>query len=184
VGVLKLPGSTTTEVTTPGAATTNVAPSAGTTEVTTPVAGTTEMPPYEQTVTLVQPDASGASNGTNMTNAYDEDNSWTKNSAAAERTRARTYACLRLARLRLQAGIAQGDDLVIAQRIEASEKPTDAALRSEITALAAVVQRQASARPVRREATRGVPSLASNAVPSLGIDRTAGFAIESDEVLW
>lgn len=166
----------TTDVTTPGAAATNVAPAA-TQDVTAPVAGGAEMPSYEQSVTLVQPDASGANNGTDRTNAFAEDNSWVQ---SAEAVRARTFACLRLAKLRIQAGLESDDDLVIAQRIEAS-KPSDDAIRTEIRTLTAVVQKQAAAAPRRREAARTAPSLASIGSP---IVSTASKFDEADPVLW
>ena len=168
---------TTTDVTTPGAAATEVGADA-TTEVTTPVAGTTEMVPYEQSVTLVQPDASGASNGTDKTNAFAEDNSWVQSAEA--RIKARTYACLRLAKLRVQAGLDSGDELVIAQRIEAS-KPSDDAIRTEIATLQAVAQRQASVTPRRHEAVRTMPSLASTGSP---MGRTAATHGDDDSILW
>lgn len=169
---------TTTDVTTPGAAATDVAPDA-TQDVTAPVAGGAEMPSYEQSVTLVQPDASGASNGTDRTNAFDEDNSWVQQANAV---RARVYATIRLAKLRIQAGLADGDDLVVAQQIEAS-RPSDDALRTEISTLSAVVQqRVASAAPRRREAARTAPSLASSGSPIVSTGSTSSF--EADPVLW
>lgn len=168
---------TTTDVTAPGAAATDVAPDA-TQDVTAPVAGGAEMPSYEQSVTLVQPDASGASNGTDRTNAFDEDNSWVQQANAV---RARTFACLRLAKLRIQAGLENDDDLVIAQRIEAS-KPSDDAIRTEIRTLTAVIQRQASSAPRRREAARTAPSLASTGSPIVSTGSASSF--EADPVLW
>lgn len=168
---------TTTDVTTPGAAATDVAPDA-TQDVTAPVSGGAEMPSYEQSVTLVQPDASGASNGTDRTNAFEEDNSWVQQANAV---RARTFACLRLAKLRIQAGLENDDDLVIAQRIEAS-KPSDDAIRTEIRTLTAVVQRQASTAPRRREAARTAPSLASTGSPIVSTGSASSF--EADPVLW
>lgn len=170
----------TTDVSTPGSTATDVSPTA-TADVTSPVAGTTEMRPYNETVTLVQPDASGASNGTDRTNAYDEDNSWVQ--AKIEAARQRTYACLRLARLRVTAGLASGDDLVIAQQIEAS-RPSNDALRTEIQTLSAVVQRQASAAPAgpRRQAQRSAPSLASIGSPIAHV--AARGVAEDDPVLW
>lgn len=168
---------TTTDVTTPGAAATDVAPDA-TQDVTAPVSGGAEMPSYEQSVTLVQPDASGASNGTDRTNAFEEDNSWVQQANAV---RARTFACLRLAKLRIQAGLENDDDLVIAQRIEAS-KPSDDAIRTEIRTLTAVVQRQASTAPRRRAAARTAPSLASTGSPIVSTGSASSF--EADPVLW
>lgn len=168
---------TTTDVTAPGAAATDVAPDA-TQDVTAPVAGGAEKPSYEQTVTLVQPDASGASNGTDRTNAFEDDNSWVQQANAV---RARTFACLRLAKLRIQAGLENDDDLAIAQRIEAS-KPSDDAIRTEIRTLTAVIQRQASSAPRRREAARTAPSLASTGSPIVSTGSASSF--EADPVLW
>lgn len=171
---------TTTEVTTPGAAATDVAPDS-TTDVTAPVAGGSEPGTYEQTVTLIEPDASGASNGTDKTNAFDQDNSWVQQAAAAARRR--TFACLHLARLRIQAGIEQGDDLVLAQRIEAS-RVSDDSLRTEIDTLTKVVATARTAAAARRPqegVRRSTPSLASAGSP---ISTTASHVSEDDSILW
>lgn len=164
----------TTEVTTPGAALTDVAPDA-TTEVTSPVSGS-ETPSYDDMVTKIDPVA-----GTPADNspAFSQDNSWVQSSLSQQIT-ARNFATIRLARLRIQAGLAEGDDLVLAQQIMAS-KMSDEALRTEISTLASVAQRQAAQRPARRTtAARNVPSLVTAAAPSFG--PTPSMGIDSDEI--
>lgn len=88
---------------------------------------------------------------------------------ASENARNRNFACLRLARLRIQAGIAQGDDLELAMQIEASSiKPE--AIRAEIESLTKVVgaRGQAPGRPRQATAGRAAPSLASRPAPLTG----------------
>jgi hypothetical protein len=84
--------------------------------------------------------------------------------------RVRTFASITLARLRIQAGIAQGDDLSVAGSIEQSEL-TDGAIDHEIKTLSKV-QKAAAQRPrpaglVPRSASaqRTTPSLAGGATP-------------------
>ncbi len=85
-------------------------------------------------------------------------------------TPSRTHACLRLARLRIQAGAASGDDLSVAARMEADANLTDELINHEIGVLEQVT---ASARPApsngrvaARSAGRVAPSLASQAAAS------------------
>lgn len=85
----------------------------------------------------------------------------------------RTHACLRLARLRIQAGAETGEDLSVAARLEADAKLTDELIRHEIDVLERV-SATASRAPQSsgRVASRGVkggrvaPSLASQAAAS------------------
>jgi predicted nucleic acid-binding Zn-ribbon protein len=75
----------------------------------------------------------------------------------------RTFASIRLAKMRVQAGLAQGDELAVAERIEKdASTPTDW-IEREISILSQtpVVQQRQAARPVARTAARSVPSLAS-----------------------
>lgn len=84
----------------------------------------------------------------------------------------RTHACLRLARLRIQAGAASGDDLSVAARLEADTSLSDELINHEI----GVLQRVASTASTRtapsngrvaaRSAERVAPSLASRASAS------------------
>jgi hypothetical protein len=80
----------------------------------------------------------------------------------------RTFAALRLARLRMQAGVEQAsDDLILAQRIEADASLSDEMIDHEVTMLARVVQQRQASAPARRPVTasqgqtpRAVPSMA------------------------
>jgi hypothetical protein len=79
----------------------------------------------------------------------------------------RTMASLRLARLRVQAGLARGDDLSLGQEIASSRMPTPA-IEHEIS----VLNKVATARPapqqrtMARQASRPVPSLAPSLAPA------------------
>lgn len=169
--------ATTTDVTSPGAAMTNVAPLANA-DVTAPVAGTTEMPPYADTVIKIEPDASG---GTDTAPAFSGDSSWVQARKAAE---AHVFASLRLARLRIRAGIESGDDLVIAEKIAATTRPE--IVRTQIATLDQVVRSasvQQQRRPAPHVAQRTAPSLASMAVPGIqAVGGFAGLAVSQDEV--
>jgi hypothetical protein len=75
----------------------------------------------------------------------------------------RTFASIRLARLRVTAGLAQGDELALAERIEKDASLPTPFIEHEIGILSQtpVVQQRQLARPVQRTAARSVPSLAS-----------------------
>lgn len=85
----------------------------------------------------------------------------------------RVFASLHLARLRLAAGIVQGDDLVVGEEI-AKSAMTDDAIGAEITTLTRVRTASRAAMqsaPVRTDNRRAVPSLgatASAATPPIG----------------
>ncbi len=100
----------------------------------------------------------------------------------------RGFAALRLARLRMQAGITPAtDDIVLASEISADASLTDAAISTEIATLAAVVAaqpRQQAPEPqsrqlVPRSARRTVPSMTSAPAPVV-----TGHAPSDDEFLW
>lgn len=75
-------------------------------------------------------------------------------------TRDRIWASIRLARLRLQAGIEKGDELELARRIEASSDSMEAIVR-EASTIQTLAQRQPQQRTAPRTARRA-PSLASD----------------------
>ena len=94
-------------------------------------------------------------------------------------------ASLRLARLRIGAGLDRGDDITIAAKIEASTMP-DAVIEHEISVLSAVAraatpQTSAPDAMPRRAASkvRTAPSMAS--APSLD---TSGTSASDDTFLW
>lgn len=94
-------------------------------------------------------------------------------------------ASLRLARLRIDAGLDRGDDITIAAKIEASTMP-DSVIEHEIAVLSAVAQaatpQAATADTMPRRAAnkvRTAPSLAS--APSMD---TSGSSASDDTFLW
>jgi len=75
---------------------------------------------------------------------------------------ARTFGSIRLARLRVQAGLAQGDELAVAAAIERDASMSGPMIEHEIGVLSRVRPAQPAARPMARQgATRSAPSLAS-----------------------
>jgi hypothetical protein len=75
----------------------------------------------------------------------------------------RTFASIRLAKLRVLAGLAQGDELAVAERIERDASLATPVIEHEIGVLSRmpVTDQRMAARPVQRTASRSVPSLAS-----------------------
>lgn len=78
---------------------------------------------------------------------------------------ARTFASIRLARLQITAGVAQGDELAVAASIEGDRNLSTTMIERDIATLSAV-QRTAAAqspapRPMQRAAVRQAPSLQS-----------------------
>lgn len=90
----------------------------------------------------------------------------------------RTMASIRLARLQIEAGIAEGDDLALAEKIASTEGLTDEAIDAQISTLASVQrvasrQRPAGLVPRAASVQRTVPSLAAG---DTGIQATAAAA--------
>jgi hypothetical protein len=77
----------------------------------------------------------------------------------------RTHACLRLARLRIQAGVAKGDDIALAATLEANASLSNALIEHEIGVLSSVtksaVKAPTGAPRVAQRTERVAPSLAS-----------------------
>lgn len=110
-------------------------------------------------------------------------------------SRGRTMAALHLARLQIAAGIARGDDIELAGRLEATASLSDAAMRVQIDTLNAVVkangQRTAAQRPagrVPRSASAGVqrtmPSLVTERAPITSVAGAVGAFDEEAESLF
>lgn len=84
----------------------------------------------------------------------------------------RTHACLRLARLQIQAGIASGDDLSVSARLESDTTLSDELINREIGTLDRVMKAASArtapsgARVATRSAERVAPSLAAHATAS------------------
>ena len=98
---------------------------------------------------------------------------------SAKDARERTYASLRLARLRIAAGLARGEDLTVAAAIESDSKLSNKIINNEISVLENVSK--AASRAPRSGSGNLVPRSASvdRTVPSLvgdsGISATASF---------
>lgn len=107
----------------------------------------------------------------------------------------RTMASLRLARLQIQAGIAQGDDITVAASIETDAARSDEAIEAEVRTLNAVMAAQGAPQPQQRVARSLVPRAASaqgvqRTVPSLqpgdgpALQATAGLDDTADSDLF
>lgn len=76
----------------------------------------------------------------------------------------RTFGAIRLAKLRVHAGLAQGDELAVAERIEKDASLSTAMIEHDVSTLEQLSQSGAMGRPqapVQRQAARSAPSLAS-----------------------
>lgn len=148
-------------------------------DVTKPVAGTDTLGEGERGGAGTNRTETEVRSGTGTNDVAFAETGWTTSSKAP--SEGRTIAALRLARLRVQAGIETGDDLTIGTKI-ASSTITDEAIQTEIDTLAKVVQATRSAS--RQPTTAGrhlVPRAASQQVqrtmPSLSAE--ASMPVES-----
>jgi hypothetical protein len=182
----------TTDPTIPGAAAdtgtllvSNDAPTVNT-EVTTPVGNAGSQPPLEQTKTEIQPNTGGEATTPNFLGEGGAGTDWANKAAKiVEATQAHTFASIRLARLRIAAGLVQGDDLQVAGRIAAEMEL--AAIRSEIGTLAAVskaASRMSTTLSPQRTATRTMPSLVSAASPVQTLGSRPSMNPSDDEFLF
>jgi hypothetical protein len=73
----------------------------------------------------------------------------------------RTFGAIRLAKLRVQAGLAQGDELTVAERIERDASLSTAMIEHDISTLEQVGAMARPQAPIQRQAARSAPSLAS-----------------------
>ena len=99
---------------------------------------------------------------------------------AEEASGLRTMSSIRLARLRVQAGLAQGDELTIGQQIERDGSMTQPVINHEIAVLSKVAQRPQAAPMRRQAAARPAPSLAPQLAPVYASVSSAGS--EADEL--
>lgn len=91
---------------------------------------------------------------------------------------ARTFASIRLAKLRIQAGLEHGEELSIAERIEKDASLPYQLIEHEIGILARMpAQRQQGRQPMQRAAARSAPSLAS-----VGAAHYAPAAMAADDL--
>lgn len=119
-------------------------------DVTKPVSGTDAPTPAAG-------DAAGTSTvtvGTPSQTSFDSTGPQWKSSSRGEEQE-RFVASVRLARLQIEAGVAQGEDMALAQRIAESEASM-AEINASIATLAQVKQAKAEAIPAQQERTRGL----------------------------
>jgi Hint domain len=133
------------------------------TEVTTPVSGTETRIPLDQVRTLPEIQFG---NPLSPTQAFPLGGEWAEKASLG--SKGRTYAALRLAKLRRVAGIDSSglDELVLANQIDTNASLTDAALAAEIETLSAVVSARREPRVPRQAARRLVPQ------STAGVERT------------
>lgn len=93
----------------------------------------------------------------------------------------RTHACLRLARLKIQAGIAQGDDITLSAALEADTRLTDELINHEIGVLSGIAAaRTASKAPSEGGAAPRTVRSAARVAPSLASQSTATSPARED----
>lgn len=123
----------------------------------------------------------------------DEHQDWQRDKAdrQAKQSSQRTVASIRLARLRVAAGLAQGDDLAVAAKIEQDRKVSDAMIRHEIATLSQVVKaaskQQRPAGLVPRSASgvqRTMPSLVTQPAPITSVAGAVGAYDDDAESLF
>ena len=156
------------------------APYGNLTDVTAPVAGTQSGEvPLEQTRTEVDV---RVGDPMNPQIAYP----WTIEQQQAQASN-RTMAALRLARLQIQSGIEQGDDLAVCAKIEADSKMTIEAMEAQIQTLAGVMRAQSSrgSRPANvvprpTAPARTTPSLVQ--APSLSTEASLGSPDDAEDI--
>lgn len=172
------PDATTSVDTVGGAVLTDVGPDA-TTDVQAPVAGTQEVGDNK-----IETDVR-IGDGDNSTTMFPMEGPFAQKATAASMNDLRQIAAIRLARLRIAAGIAESaDDLNLATAIVQSKMDT-AAIESEVATLSKVVQasrRTAAAQP--RQVLAGVRSVPSFAPTSTPVTAAAEGAPEDDAFLF
>jgi hypothetical protein len=96
----------------------------------------------------------------------------------------RTMASMHLARLRIAAGLAQGDDLIVAATIEKDASISDEMLEHEAKVLGAVVQsrpRRTAARSGSVPRSANVQRVSPSLVPDSGSLSTTASAVDGDD---
>jgi len=96
----------------------------------------------------------------------------------------RTFASIRLAKLRVLAGLAQGDELAVAERIERDASLATPVIEHEIGVLSRmpVIDQRQAARPVQRTAARSVPSLASVGAASQYAPAAGDYDLDASDI--
>ena len=98
----------------------------------------------------------------------------------------RTFASIRLAKLRITAGLDQGDELSVAARIERDGALPTQLIEHEIGVLSRmpVTDQRMAARPVQRTAARQVPSLASVGAMQYAPAAMAGDDMDASDIFY
>jgi hypothetical protein len=104
--------------------------------------------------------------------------------SAEDRSGARTMASIRLARLRVHAGLARGDELVLGTQIERDATLSTPAIEHEIGILqqVAAARPPERARPMARQAARSAPSLAPSMAPVYASVSAAGDGDDCSDI--
>lgn len=156
------------------------------TDVTAPVAGTNtgEIPPeetrIESDVRVNDPMVPDVAFPWTISPNESNDNPPADGEMAQGKQANRSFASLRLARLRIEAGIARGDDLALGAAIESDKTLTSEAISREIEVLASVTKaatrrtaKTAQPGSVPRRASKTARTAPSLASPSSGLQATA-----------
>lgn len=195
------PGSTSETEVAPDATTTvdsdfstdlDVTPYSEDQDVTKPVAGTEGPRPLSETKieTDVRIDE-GAATNTEEAFPVGEVPAFAEQQKTTDASK-RAFAALRLARLRIQAGIEAGDDLTLGTTIAQSDV-SDSAIASEIGTLEAVAKAKPQGQPRPRQARNLVPRSASNergqpSLAAVAAGHSGGpdlvTSVTDDEILW
>lgn len=144
--------------------------------VTSPVAGGVEIP-----VDDVRTEVDVNHDGETLGEVAYADGEWATSGTTASSKR--TFASLRLARLRIESGIDSGEEIALAERISRSAMSNDQ-IRTEIDTLSKVQARSSrSGRTASSQTVRNVPSLVSTAAPVVRVDAPS-ITPGDDEFLW
>jgi hypothetical protein len=152
-------------------------------DVEAPVAGTEGPRPESETKTETEVRVRDGI----QTDVPFSETGWT-NTSGKQGSEGRTFASMRLARLRIQSGIASGDDLTLGNTIALSQA-TDAQIQAEIDTLAKVRTASRPQQMVPRglvpkraaNAQRTVPSMAPSAEPMMP-QVQAVYAVSDEEL--
>ena len=104
-----------------------------------------------------------------------------KAASAEEQASRRTFASIRLAKLRVQAGLDQGDELAVAARIEKDAALGLDTIEHEVATLSKLAARPAQ-RPMQRAASRPAPSLAPAQAPMMAYASAASAGVDDSDL--
>jgi hypothetical protein len=197
--VTHVPAEQTTTAITPGAEI-QTPPATQLVDVTAPVQGTNPSQdggvPIEQrrieTDVRIDPDplkASGpgiggqGNDGTAFPWMMGQGQPQQKAASAEDARSRRTFASIRLAKLRVTAGLDRDDELAVATRIEHDAKLSLETIEHEIGTLGQLAQRApAPGRPMQRAASRPAPSLAPAPQPMMAYASAASAGVDDSDL--